>query len=65
MEMEIDEAENQMKALCKKAKEKLDITVSVGLVKVDLSVSIKINYYRAVQNCYAIKEAGGNGVGRQ
>ncbi len=65
MEMEIDEAENQMKALCEKAKEKLDITVSVGLVKVDLSVSIKINYYRAVQNCYAIKEAGGNGVGRQ
>ena len=62
LEMETDEAEADFKAFCAKAKETLDITVSVGLVKVDLSVSIKTNYYRAVQACYAVKENGGNGV---
>ncbi len=63
LEMEISEAEERLKSFCKKAEKTLDVTVSAGLVKVDLSVSIKRNYYRAVQACYAIKENGGNGVG--
>ncbi len=65
LEMPSDEAEIRFKEFCQKAEENLKVTVSVGLVDVDLSVSIKTNYYRAVQACYTIKEAGGNGVGRK
>lgn len=65
IEMELSQAEEKFKAFCQEAKEKLDVTISVGIVQVDLSVSIKTNYYRAVQACYAIKEAGGNGVGKR
>ena len=61
--MEISEAEERFKHFCNEAKNTIDVTVSVGLVAVDLSVSIKTNYYRAVQACYSIKEKGGNGVG--
>ncbi len=63
IEMELSETEEKFKNFCKEVKENLKVTVSVGLVKVDLSVSIKTNYYRAVQACYSIKEAGGDGVG--
>ncbi len=63
LEMEISEAEERFKHFCNEAKNTIDVTVSVGLVAVDLSVSIKTNYYRAVQACYAIKENGGDGVG--
>ncbi len=38
------------------------VTVSVGVVKVRLSDTIKKNYYRAAQGCYLVKEMGGNGV---
>ena len=65
IEMELSETEERFKNFCNEAKEKLDVTVSVGIVKVDLSVPIKTNYYRAVQACYAIKEAGGDGVGKR
>ncbi len=65
IEMELSQAEEKFKIFCQEAKEKLDVTISVGIVQVDLSVSIKTNYYRAVQACYAIKEAGGNGVGKR
>ncbi len=62
--LEIDSAEalKKLHNLCIEAKDKLDITISAGVTDVDLSVSIKTNYYRAVQACYAIKEAGGDGV---
>ena len=63
LEMDRNEAEERFNKFCQQASETLDVTVSVGLVAVDLSVSIKTNYYRAVQACYAIKENGGNGVG--
>ena len=63
--MKIDEAESRLKQFCEKSKRLLDVTISAGIVEVDLSVSIKTNYYRAVQACYAIKENGGNGVGRR
>ena len=65
LEQEIQAVEESFKAFCSESKEKLDVTISAGLVKVDLSVSIKTNYYRAVQACYAIKENGGNGVGKR
>ena len=57
------EAEKKFNNFCNEAKKQYDVTISVGLVPVDLSVSIKTNYYRAVQACYAIKESGGEGVG--
>ena len=63
LEMNLKEAEERFIHFCKEAQESIDVTVSVGLVEVDLSVSIKTNYYRAVQACYSIKENGGNGVG--
>ena len=63
LEMERNEAEERFKQFCAETKNSIDVTVSVGLVAVDLSVSIKTNYYRAVQACYSIKENGGNGVG--
>lgn len=65
LEMDADEAEERFKKFCIDVKEQLDVTVSVGIVEIDLSESIKTNYHRAVQPCYAIKEAGGNGVGRK
>lgn len=65
LEMKIDDAEEHLNKFCEKAKQLLDVTISAGIVEVDLSVSIKTNYYRAVQACYAIKENGGNGVGRR
>ena len=63
LEFESKETENKFKSLCEQVNKNLDITISVGIVDIDLSVSIKTNYYRAVQACYAIKETGGNGVG--
>lgn len=63
LEMEIKEAQEKFNTFCNEAEKKLDVTVSVGIVSVDLSVSIKTNYYRAVQACYSVKENGGNGVG--
>ncbi len=65
LEMDNIEAEQRFQSFCEQADKEIDVTVSVGLVKVDLSVSIKTNYYRAVQACYAIKETGGNGVGKR
>ena len=63
LEMDVKEAEEKLKEFCKEVQKKLFVTVSVGLVAVDLSESIKTNYHRAVQPCYAVKESGGNGVG--
>ena len=65
LEMESDEALERFQTFCETASKTLDVTVSVGIVDIDLSESIKINYYRAVQACYAIKEAGGNGAGKR
>ena len=65
LEMDSYEAEERFTDFCEQSQKELDVTVSVGIVDVDLSVSIKTNYYRAVQACYAVKEAGGNGVGKR
>ena len=63
LEIDIDEAEARFKSFCEKVRNELEVTVSVGIVKIDLSTAIKTNYYRAVQACYSVKEFGGNGVG--
>ena len=65
LEMPSKKVEERFKIFCDEANKNYDVTISVGIVDVDLSVSIKTNYYRAVQACYAIKEAGGNGVGKR
>ncbi len=62
LEMDSTEAVERFNDFCKASKEKYDVTISVGIVDVDLSVSIKTNYYRAVQACYILKEKGGDGV---
>ena len=62
LEMDSSEAEERFQTFCEEANKKHEVTISVGIVDVDLSVSIKTNYYRAVQACYAVKESGGNGV---
>lgn len=61
-EADVDEAEKKFKKLCAIVKEELDVSISVGIVRVNLSQSIKTNYHRAVQLCYGMKAAGGNGV---
>lgn len=65
LEMNSEKAEDCFIEFCKDIKEKLKVTVSVGIVDVSLSESIKTNYHRAVQLCYYVKEHGGNGVKRQ
>ena len=65
LEMEAKEAEGLFKGLCSTIKSRLDVTISVGIVEVDLTESIKTNYHRAVQLCYTVKEHGGNGVKRK
>ena len=62
LEMDIKEAESKFMSLCRKIEETLGVTISAGIVKVDLSENIKTNYHRAVQLCYAVKANGGNGV---
>ena len=65
LEMDAQESEEMFVQLLEKIKKTEDVTASVGVVKVNLSESIKTNYHRAVQLCYAAKEAGGNQVRRQ
>ncbi len=65
LEMGAEEAEEKFKALCSAIYDELDVSISVGIVDIDLFESIKRNYHRAVQRCYAVKEAGGNGVCRK
>ncbi|MCR5762441.1 MAG: sensor domain-containing diguanylate cyclase [Treponema sp.] len=62
LEIDIQAAEEKFKTLCESVKESLSVTLSVGIVEVDLAASIKTNYHRAVQQCYIVKESGGNGV---
>ena len=64
-EIHADEAEVKFSEFCALVNKKLDVSVSVGVVEIDLSQSIKTNYHRAVQLCYAVKTAGRNGVKRE
>lgn len=62
LEMEVEEAETRFIALCSQITELIDVTISVGIVAVDLTESIKTNYHRAVEQCYKAKASGGNKV---
>ena len=62
LEMSAEDASVKFTDFCKTVKSHLGYTVSVGISPIDLSDTIKVNYYRAVQKCYAKKEEGGNGV---
>lgn len=65
LEIEEDEAEMKFRILCASIQNETGVTISVGIVQVDLFESIKRNYHRAVLQCYTVKEAGGNGVSRK
>ncbi len=65
MELSADECEPVFRQLCQDVKTKYEVSISVGLVDVDLTQTIKTNYHRAVQQCYVVKENGGNGVRRK
>lgn len=65
LEIDADEAEMKFRILCAYIQKETGVTISVGIVQVDLFESIKRNYHRAVLQCYAVKEAGGNGVSRK
>lgn len=62
LEMECTEAETVFARLCAEIQSSLAVTISVGIVEVDLTESIKTNYHRAVEQCYNVKANGGNGV---
>lgn len=62
LEINPDETQQRFSEICTELKSKLDITISVGVIDINLSDTIKVNYYRAVQACYSAKENGGNGV---
>ncbi len=64
LEISAEDAETSFKDFCDSVKHQLNVTVSVGIVTINLAQSIKTNYHRAVQLCYAVKEKGGNGVAR-
>ncbi|MBR1721399.1 MAG: GGDEF domain-containing protein [Treponema sp.] len=61
-ELDVSEALSVFEKFCQQVKEEYEVTISVGIAKIDLGKSIKTNYHRAVQACYAVKENGGNGV---
>ncbi len=62
LELNMESAYAVCRQFCKNVEASTSVTVSVGLVEVRLSDTIKKNYYRAAQNCYQVKEMGGNGV---
>lgn len=62
LEIPAEESRKIFKEICSELKDILEITISAGIIEINLSDTIKINYYRAVQACYSVKESGGNGV---
>ena len=60
----LNDAYDICRNLCKEVEEKLKITLSIGVTEVQLSDTIKKNYYRAAQGCFFVKELGGNSVKR-
>lgn len=62
LEVNADETKKCFSEICERIKNQLDVTISVGIIEINLSDTIKLNYYRAVQACYSVKESGGNGV---
>ncbi len=59
---EPDEAVTRMRNLVRRIENETYVTISIGVVRIKPEDIFKVNYYRAVQNCYIVKEMGGNGV---
>lgn len=64
LELSAEDAEAKFLEFCHAVKNSFGVSVSVGISEVNLSDTIKVNYYRAVQKCYLMKEKGGDGVCR-
>jgi GGDEF domain-containing protein len=64
LEMAEEEADTICRQFVRAVEETGEVTVSVGLTKIDLNSTLKRDYYRAVQNLYLVKELGGNNVKR-
>ena len=62
LELTAEDAVEMFTKLCKAIEQNVEVTISVGVSKINLSDRIKTNYYRAAQMCYVVKESGGNGV---
>ena len=62
LELSVKDAELLFTEFCKSVEQELGATLSVGIAEVNLSDTIKVNYYRAMEKCYTVKESGGNGV---
>ncbi|MCR5667404.1 MAG: diguanylate cyclase [Eubacterium sp.] len=62
LETSEEESDVLCKKFCKTIEEIGEVTVSVGLTKIELTETLKKNYYRAAQNMYLVKELGGNNV---
>lgn len=62
LELEMADAGLLCELLCKNVRERASVTISIGITQIDLTETIKKNYYRAVQSLFAAKEAGGNTV---
>ena len=58
----MSEALAHCKSFCALVQDEVHVTVSAGLSRVMLVDSIKVNFYRTMQACYAAKAAGGNRV---
>ena len=65
LELPMESAFKLCRQFCREVEGDGLVTVSVGLVEVRLSDTIKKNYYRAAQCCYIVKEMGGNGVKKE
>ena len=57
-----EEAKVRMKTFTDNVARDTQVTVSVGITEINADDTFKMNYYRAVQHCYAAKESGGNAV---
>ncbi|MCR4823519.1 MAG: diguanylate cyclase [Treponema sp.] len=62
MEISAENAKNKFTEICQRVNQELNVTISAGITEIDLSDTIKKNYYRTFIACYTVKEAGGNGV---
>ena len=62
LEIPAESAKNKFNEICRRSKEELGVSISVGISDINLSDSIKKNYYRSIIACYSTKEQGGNGV---
>jgi len=62
LEIPAESAKYKFNEICRRSKDELGVTLSVGISDINLSDSIKKNYYRSIIACYAVKEDGGNGV---